>query len=119
VHNVALRQLESVTCVDALEPRERLMILPSPYDRIGQHAGTGGAALDRQIEGIGHEDLGLGAAGTIFAHKFLIQDLDDDGGRGPPLEYGASVRANELEGFGFALDLGWHDLDLHARQVLG
>jgi hypothetical protein len=93
------------------------VVLPSPHDRIRQHPGTGHAALDRQFERVGDEDLGLDAPNPFLAHEFLIQDFEHDGGRGPPLEDGADVSADQLKGAGLALDLGRNDLDLHPRQM--
>ncbi len=45
-----LRDLQPVAGVDPFEPIERLVVLPAPHDRVGEHPGTRDAALDRQLE---------------------------------------------------------------------
>ena len=69
--------------VDALQAVERQVILPALDDRVGQHAGPGHPALDRQLGRLGHEHLGLRRCRVALRMNFgfIISTTTTDAGR--------------------------------------
>lgn len=49
--------MQALATVDALHPVQGLVVLPTTDQGVGQKAGAGGAPRDRQLHGVGHQDL--------------------------------------------------------------
>jgi hypothetical protein len=101
-----LRQSQTFASVDILEPRQRLVILPAPHDRVSEHARAGNTTIDWQLDRRRRQHLGGRIALASLAHELLVDELDDDVGRRAPLQHLALLLADQFECVqAFPLDL--------------
>ncbi len=113
------RELEAVTRVHAFETVQWHVILPAPDDRVGEHAGPGEATRNRQLQGLGDEDLGELVTLTAFEHELRSYDASHDERCRAALDHFAHVLADALECIEpLSVHLGWQHLDDDTREVL-
>jgi hypothetical protein len=94
--------------------------LPTADHAVGEHAGTGDAAFDRELDRLRRQHLLRRIRRALFPHKLLVDELHDHGRCRAPLEHLSRLRTDQLESVEpFALHLGRHDLDRHARPRRG
>jgi hypothetical protein len=114
------REFDAVARVDPFEPVEGLVVLPAAHDRVGEQAGPGEPALDRQLGRLGNQHRGGAVADAVLGHELRPDHPHDDGGGRAPLEDFAHLLADPLEVLeALALPVERDELDLHPREVLG
>jgi hypothetical protein len=102
-----------------LEPRQRLVVLPSTNDGVRQHPRPGEASLNGQLDCRCNENLCGIVANAVSADELRIDELDDDTRRRSSLQYAARLLTDPLEGVEtFSLHLLRDHLDDHTWQMV-